>query len=311
MDLSTNYLGFKLPHPFIAGAGPLADTVESAKRLEDAGAAAIVMRSLFDEQFDAKAAGTRTAAMKPEEYVMRPDKYLEQLRKSKAAIGIPVFVSLNGYAPGEWLNFARDLEQAGAGGIELNLFDVANDVAASAASIELRAVEMVRELRKSVKIPLAVKLSPVYTSLANFARALEEAGADGMVLFNRFFEADIDVEKLEIVLQRQLSDSRELLLRLRWLAILSGSLHTAKLAVTGGVHSAVDAIKTVMCGAVAIQMVSALLKQGPEHLSKVRESMVKWMERKGYESLAQLHGPMNTLRTRANYIRLLQTWQWA
>jgi dihydroorotate dehydrogenase (fumarate) len=311
MDLSTNYLGFKLPHPFIAGAGPLADTVESAKRLEDAGAAAIIMRSLFEEQLDAKAAAMRTSAMKPEDYVMSPDKYLEQLRKIKAAVGIPVMVSFNGHAPGEWLHFTQDLEQAGAQAIELNLFDVANDAAAPAASIEQRAIEMVREIRKTVKIPLAVKLSPFYTSLANFAQALEEAGANGMVLFNRFFEADIDVEKLEIVPQRQLSDSRELLLRLRWLAILSSSLHSAKLAVTGGVHSAVDAIKTVMCGAAAIQMVSALLKQGPEHLSKVRESMVKWMEEKGYESLAQLHGPMNTLRTRANYIRLLQTWQWA
>lgn len=311
MDLSTNYLGFKLPHPFIAGAGPLADSVESAKRLEDAGAAAIVMRSLFEEQLDTQAAATRASAMKPEEYVMRPDKYLEQLRKSKAAVGIPVLASLNGHTPGEWLNFARDLEQAGAGAIELNLFGVANDLAAPAASIEQRAIEMVRELKKSVKIPLAVKLSPFYTSLANFAGALEEAGADGMVVFNRFYEADIDVEKIEIVPQRQLSDSRELLLRLRWLAILSGSLQSAKLAVTGGVHSAVDAIKTVMCGAAAIQMVSALLKQGPEQLSKVRESMIKWMEEKGYESLAELHGPMNTLRTRANYIRLLQTWQWA
>jgi dihydroorotate dehydrogenase (fumarate) len=311
MDLSTNYLGFELPHPFIAGAGPLADTVETAKRLEDAGAAAIVMRSLFEEQLDAKAAVTRTSAMKPEEYIMPPDKYLEQLRKIKAAVAIPVIVSLNGHTPGEWLHFARNLEQAGANAIELNLFDVANDAAAPAASVEQRAIEMVREIRKDVKIPLAVKLSPFYTSLANFAQALEEAGANGMVLFNRFFEADIDVEKLEIVAQRQLSDSRELLLRLRWLAILSSSLRSAKLAVTGGVHSAVDAIKAIMCGAAAIQMVSALLKQGPEHLSKVRESMIKWMEEKGYESLEQLHGPMNTLRTRSNYIRLLQTWQWA
>jgi dihydroorotate dehydrogenase (fumarate) len=311
MDLSTNYLGFELPHPFIAGAGPLADTVETAKRLEDAGAAAIVMRSLFEEQLDAKAAVTRTSAMKPEEYIMPPDKYLEQLRKIKAAVAIPVIVSLNGHTPGEWLHFARNLEQAGANAIELNLFDVANDAAAPAASVEQRAIEMVREIRKDVKIPLAVKLSPFYTSLANFAQALEGAGANGMVLFNRFFEADIDVEKLEIVAQRQLSDSRELLLRLRWLAILSSSLRSAKLAVTGGVHSAVDAIKAIMCGAAAIQMVSALLKQGPEHLSKVRESMIKWMEEKGYESLEQLHGPMNTLRTRSNYIRLLQTWQWA
>ncbi len=199
MDLSTNYLGFKLPHPFIAGSGPLADTVESANRLEDAGAAAIIMRSLFEEQLDAKAAAMRTSAMKPEEYVMSPDTYLEQLRKIKAAVGIPVMVSLNGHASGEWLYFARDLEQAGADAIELNLFDVANDVAASAASIEQCAVEMVREIRKAVKIPLAVKLSPFYTSLANFAQALEEAGANGMVVFNRSFEADIDVEKLEIV----------------------------------------------------------------------------------------------------------------
>jgi dihydroorotate dehydrogenase (fumarate) len=311
MDLATNYLGFKLPHPFIAGAGPLADTVESAKRLEDAGAAAIVMRSLFEEQIGTPAPTIRPSSMKAEEYVMRPDDYLEQLRKIKEAVGIPVFASLNGHTLGEWLNFAGALEQAGAAALELNLFDVPTDVAASAATSEQNAVEMVREIRKIAKIPLAVKLSPFYTALANFAKTLEEAGANGMVLFNRSFEADIDVEKLEIVAQRQLSDSRELLLRLRWLAILSGSLRSAQLAVTGGVHSAVDAVKAVMCGASAIQMVSALLKQGPEQLSKVRESTIKWMEEKGYESLAQLHGPMNTLRTRANYIRLLQTWQWA
>jgi dihydroorotate dehydrogenase (fumarate) len=311
MDLSTSYLGFKLPHPFIAGAGPLADTVESAKRVEDAGAAAIVMRSLFQEQIDAKATVSHPSFMEPEEYVMGPDEYLVQLRKIKEQVNLPVFVSLNGHTPGEWLNYAVALEQAGADVLELSLFDVPTDVEAPAAVIEQRAVEMVQGIRKGVKIPLAVKLSPFYTSLAHFARSLEEAGANGMVLFHRYFEADIDVEKLEIQANRQLSDSRELLLRLRWLAILSSSLRSATLAVTGGVHSAVDAIKAVMCGASAIQMVSALLKHGPEHLSKVRQDMVKWMEEKGYESLAQLHSPMNTLRTRANYIRLLQTWQWA
>jgi dihydroorotate dehydrogenase (fumarate) len=312
MDLSTKYLGLKLSHPFIAGAGPLPDTLDGAKRLEDAGAAAIVMRSLFEEQFEAHVNPIPRSSESPSEtFVMGTNQYLEQLRKIKESLNIPIFASLNGHAPGKWLDHAGLIEQTSADALELNVYQVAPNVGESAASIEQNVIEMVREIKKAVKIPLAVKLSPFYTSLANLAHNIEKAGANGIVLFNRFFDVDIDVEKGEIYTHRQLSESKELLLRLRWLAILSDSLDSTTLAVTGGVHSAMDAIKTIICGASAIQMVSALLKHGAEHLSTVHQEMIRWMQEKGYESLEQVHSSMNIIHTRADYIQLLQTWKWA
>ena len=330
MDLSTDYLGFRLPHPFVAGAGPLSDTVDSAKRVEDAGAAAIVMRSLFEEQFRSEALATQQATeahaesfgealsyfAEPEEFVIGPDEYLEKLRRTKDSVDIPVFASLNGYTLGGWLRHAARLSEAGADALELNLYYVATDDKESASDVERRSVEMVREVKRAVSIPVTVKLSPFYTSLAHFARQLEAAGADGLVLFNRFFEPDIDVEELEILSELRLSDSRELLLRLRWLGILSGHLESATLAVTGGVHTALDAIKAVMAGASSVQMVSALLQRGPKHLLSVRQEMERWMEEKEYASLAEMRGSMNIQRcpdpralARSNYMQLLQTWQ--
>jgi dihydroorotate dehydrogenase (fumarate) len=233
----------------------------------------------------------------------------------KEAVGVPVIASLNGYTPGGWLGYARAMEQAGADALELNLYQVPTDPLQGAGAIEERAVEMVREVRRTIAVPLAVKLSPFYTAMVNLAARLAGAGADGLVLFNRFFEPDLDLEALEVRPRLRLSDSRELLLRLRWLAILSPALGSTALAVSGGVHTVEDAVKAVMCGASAIQLVSALLKEGPGRLATLREEMSAWMEEREYGSLREMRGSMNLSRcpdptalSRANYMRMLLTW---
>ena len=208
------------------------------------------------------------------------------------------------------------MEQAGASALELNVYYIPLDPNETSGAIEQKTIDMVKQVRKAIGIPLAVKLSPFYTSAANVGRRLEEAGADGLVLFNRFYEADLDIDELEIVSRLHLSNSAELPLRLRWLVIFSGALKSASLAVTGGVHTASDAIKAVMCGAAAVQMVSAILKNGPVHLTKIRREMSDWMEEKEYASLRQMHGSMTLEQipnrrafSRANYMRLLSTWE--
>ncbi|MFQ5674793.1 MAG: dihydroorotate dehydrogenase-like protein [bacterium] len=306
MVISTSYLGFDLPNPFIAGAGPLSDTPQHAKQVEDAGAAAIVMHSLFEEQVG------ETASSQPSSSTLSGGvvaQYLEQLCKLKEAVDVPVFASMNGHTPGPWLDAATALEQAGADALELNVYYVATDAEETAVMLEQRAVDMVAEITRAIKIPLAVKLSPFYTSLAHFARNLEQAGAVGLVLFNRSFAVDIDVGMFKVLSNRELSKSNELLLRLRWLSVLASSLDSAKLAVSGGVHSGEDAIKAFICGASAVQMVSALLKNGPGHLSKVREELMQWMEHHEYESLEQMRSSVNISRTRTDYMRLLQSWE--
>ncbi len=310
MDISTNYLSFDLPNPFIAGAGPLADTPAHAKEVEDAGAAAIVMHSLFEEQVNADDVKPVAEKASSTTAVGVLDQYLEQLRKIKEAVDIPVFASINGHTAGPWLDVGLAFEQAGADALELNIYYVATDPQESATTLEQRSVEMVRGITKAIKLPVAAKLSPFYTSLAQFAGSLEKAGAAGIVLFNRFFESDIDLGLLKAVSRREFSNSGELLLRLRWLSVLSASLDSATLAVSGGVHSGKDAIKAIICGASAVQMVSALLKNGPGHLSKLQDELTQWMQHNRYESLDQMRGNVNISRTRADYMRLLQTWAW-
>ena len=328
MDLSTEYLGFTLPHPFIVGASPFADTIDSIKRAEDAGAAAIVMRSLFEEQITVEALATHNAAEphgdsfgealsyfpEPNDFVIGPDEYLNKIRLAKEAVDIPVIGSLNGDTPGGWLDYASALAGAGADALELNIYHVPTDSAETGSSIEQRDIEMVAEIKKAINIPVALKLSPFYTSFIHFAQQAVNAGAGGLVIFNRFFEPDIDVDELEILLHLGLSDSHELLLRLRWLAILSERVQ-ASLAVTGGVHTPLDAIKSIMCGAHAVQMVSALLIHGYGHLEAMRRGMIEWMEAHEYASLEQMRGSMNLNRCpgpesyeRANYMHVLQTW---
>ncbi|HET8647895.1 MAG TPA: dihydroorotate dehydrogenase-like protein, partial [Vicinamibacteria bacterium] len=279
MDLSTDYLGLTLPHPFMPGASPLADEVDTVRRLEDAGAAAITLRSLFEEQIAREQvsafihmdrhgesfAEALTYFPSPDRFVFGPEEYLYHLQRVKEAVGVPVIASLNGTTPGRWLDYPPLMQQMGADALELNLYHLALDGTVSGSEVERMALEVVREVKKSVRIPVAVKLSPFYSSLAHFATELEQAGADGLVLFNRFYQPDIDPEELELARTLQLSTSAELPLRLRWLGVLAGR-GRCSLAVSGGVHTVLDAVKSVMAGAHAVQVVSALLQRGPSYL---------------------------------------------
>jgi dihydroorotate dehydrogenase (fumarate) len=327
MDLSTRYMGFDLPHPLVAGASPMVDNLDTVRRLEDAGAAMIVMHSLFEEQIVQEELATVRSIEGAEEsfpeavtlfarpdFALGPHEYLDQIGRIKRAVSVPVIASLNGTTEGGWLSYARLIERAGADGLELNLYELATDIGESGAEVERRGLRVVKAVRDVVSIPVAVKLSPFYSSIAHFARCLDEVGVDGLVLFNRFYQPEIDLEQLEVVRVVNLSTPAELLLRLRWLAILSGRVR-ASLAATGGVHTATDAVKAVMAGAHAVQMVSALLARGPGYLKEVRQGMERWLVEHEYESLRQMQGSMSLLRCdnpkayeRANYIRILQSW---
>jgi len=327
MDLSTNYMGLELPHPLMPGASPLAYDMGMVKRLEDSGAAAIVMPSLFEEQIMREQLSIQDSMDAPsesfaealnylprnEDFKLGPDEYLEKVQSIKRYTDLPVIASLNGMSGGRWLEYAKLIEQAGADALELNAYYIAMDPAETGGELEERVIEMVRTIKESTSFPLAVKLSPFYSSLVHFAEQLVEAGADGLVIFNRFYQPDIDVEQLEVT-RVNLSSPSELLLRIRWLAILSCKTK-ASLAVTGGVHSEVDVVKSVMAGAHAVQVVSALLKFGPEYLATLREDLESWLTEFEYESLKQLQGSMNlencpnpSAYERANYIQLLQSW---
>jgi dihydroorotate dehydrogenase (fumarate) len=328
MDLSTKYLGLDLPHPFMPGASPMVEDLDTVRRLEDGGAAAIVMNSLFEEQIVHEQLATAASLdgpadsfaealsyfPEPDSLALGPEEYLEQLRRIREAVSIPVIGSLNGTTKGRWLDYAEQIEQAGAQALELNVYQLATDPEESGADLERRTVEVVAEVRQRIQIPIAVKLSPFYSALANFAQQLVAAGADGLVIFNRFYQADIDVDELEVERTLHLSDSSELLLRLRWLAVLSASVDTS-LAVTGGVHSGLDAIKAVMTGADAVQLVSALFRRGPEYLTGIRLRVEEWLVEHEYESLDQMRGSMSLARCpdpaayeRANYMHILQGW---
>jgi dihydroorotate dehydrogenase (fumarate) len=328
MDLSTTYMGFELPHPLVVGASPMVDSLDTVRRLEDTGAPMIVMHSLFEEQIIREELATVRAIegaeqsfpeavtmfARPPDLALGPDEYLSQVSKIKDAVSVPVIASLNGTSLGGWLSYAGLIEQAGADGLELNLYELATDPGETGEAVERRSLEVVRAVRDFVTIPVAVKLSPFYTSVANFARSLDEARVDALVLFNRFYQPDLDIEQLEVVRVVNLSTPAELLLRLRWLAILSGRLK-ASLAVTGGVHGVVDAVKAVMAGAHAVQMVSALLARGPGYLKEVRQALAQWLEEHEYHSLREMQGSLNLLRCdnpkayeRANYIKILQSW---
>ncbi len=329
MDLSTNYLGLRLPHPLVPGASPLSDDLDTVKLLEDAGAAAIVLRSLFEEQITREQQATRdhwdahddafaeavTFFPNSDSFVLGPDEYLNHVQRVKQAVRIPVIGSLNGMTPGGWLSHARLIEQAGADALELNVYHAPTDFETSGSEVERRTVEMVREVKRGLKIPVAVKLSPFFTAFAHFARQLDDAGADGLVLFNRYYDPDFDVRELSVVRSLQLSDSSELPLRLRGIAALAGRIK-ASLAVTGGVHTALDVVKSTMAGAHVTQMVSALLKNGPDHLKKIRAELEAWMEENEWSSLNEMRGNLSQERIpnpqiydRANYMLMLQTWE--
>jgi dihydroorotate dehydrogenase (fumarate) len=328
MDLSTSYLGMRLPHPFIAGASPFGYAIDTVKRLEDAGCAAVVLHSLFEEQIDLAREG-RVAQMDPEDsrfadvlgyfpapgdYRFGPHEYAEHLYRVTQAVRIPVVGSLNGHTRQTWLTFAPMLEQAGAAALEVNWYEVSTDPRTSGAAIEDELVSMVHNVKSLVTIPVAVKLAPFFTAFANVARQLDEAGADGLVLFNRFYQPDIDVRTMQVVPRLELSTSAELPLRLRWIAILCGRVR-ASLALTGGVSTPHDGIKAVLAGADAVQLVSTLLHHGPAYVDVMRHSLEQWLEWHNIGSLAEARGRLSHQRTqnpgayeRANYIRTLHTW---
>jgi dihydroorotate dehydrogenase (fumarate) len=328
MDLSTTYLGFEMSNPFMPGASPMTDELATVRELEDAGASAIVLRSLFEEQLAMEGMNAYNSMEVPAEsfaeaityfpssdkFALGPDEYLEQIRKIKETVGVPVIGSLNGSTPGGWLDYSKQIAQAGADALELHIYSVPTDPDEPSGARFKSTIDMVQAVRKAVSIPVAVKLSPFYSSFANVGRELEKVGADGLVLFNRFYHPDIDVEKLEVVQHLTLSTSAELPLRLRWLAILSGRVRPS-LAVSGGVHTPLDAVKAVMCGAHAVQMVSALLQNGPQYINTMCRKVGEWLDEHEYDSLRQMQGSMSMQNSpnpqaflRGNYMKVLQTW---
>jgi dihydroorotate dehydrogenase (fumarate) len=328
MQTETSYLGLRLPHPFIAGASPLGYRVDTVKRLEDAGCAAVVLDSLFEEQItfeqtqriagvspdDREFADIFADFPQPEEYPLQPDQYAEHIHQLKKAVAIPVIGSLNGRTKQSWLKFATHIEQAGADALELNMYEVVTDLSVPSAHIESQLVAIVEEVKRLVKIPVAVKLSPFFTAIGNVARRLDNAGADGLVLFNRFYQPDIDIRTMRASPQVELSTSAELLLRLRWVTILHGRIKPS-LAITGGVATPPDGIKALLAGADAVQMVSALLRHGPAYVSTMRRGLEDWLEWNKASSLNDVKGAVS-LKTRrdpgaferAHYIRTLHSW---
>jgi dihydroorotate dehydrogenase (fumarate) len=298
MDLTTRYLGLDLPHPFIPGASPLDEDLDIVARLEDAGAPAIVLHSLFEEDIVG--------------YGLQCDRYIEHLRRIKRRVHVPVIASLNGTTSDGWLRYARLIERAGADALELNFYHVATDMLEDARSVEGRVVDIVAVLKESVGIPLAVKLSPFYSALPHLAAQLDRLGTDGLVLFNRLYQPDIDPERHDLSLRLQYSDPSELLLRLRWIASLSGRV-VASLALSGGVQQPLDAVKAVMAGADVVQLVSALLQHGPEYLRPFRDGFERWGDEHGFVSISDMRGTASLARCadrhafeRGNYVDLLR-----
>ncbi|MBI4841001.1 MAG: dihydroorotate dehydrogenase-like protein [candidate division NC10 bacterium] len=327
-DLSTTYLGLGLKNPLVVSASPLSEDVGNIRRMEDAGAAAVVLHSLFEEQIDVESQqldrylsqGTESFAESlsyfPDltRYNLGPDGYLEHIRRVKAAVDIPIIGSLNGVSTGGWITYARKIQEAGADALELNLYFIPTDPKMTGAQVEQMYVDLARDVKASVGIPVAVKLNHFFSAMANMAQGLDQAGADALVLFNRFYQADFDLESLEVVPSLTLSSSYELLLRLHWVAILHGHVR-ADLAITGGVHTAQDVLKSMMAGARVAMMTSALLKNGIEHLTMVRADLLAWMEEHEYTSIRQMQGSMSyrsvanpSAFERANYMKVLSSY---
>jgi dihydroorotate dehydrogenase (fumarate) len=322
MNLATNYLGLSLPSPFVVGASPFCDDPEVALRLQDAGASAIVMRSLFAEQITAARQiasagriGESTEFSDYADYQLSPDEYLRQIGHLKRMLSIPIIASLNGHHTGSWIDFAAQLERAGADAIEFNFYQVVTDPSMAADQVEMEMLDMVGNVSNSVRIPIAAKLSPFHASIAQLAVALELAGASGVVVFNRFYQPDVNIDDLDVQPLLRLSDPGELLLRLRWLAILSPLLR-GSLSASGGIHTSAGVVKALLTGAHTVQLVSVLLKHGPHVLVTLREGLAGWMREHGYSDLDQFRGKLNHQRCRdsaayerANYIRVLQSWK--
>ena len=324
-DLTTTYLGLELKNPLVASASPLSKKIERAQKLEEAGVSAIVMYSLFEEQIIHESleldhyltrgtnsfAEAQTYLPEINTYNMGPDKYLDHLAAIKAAVKIPVIASLNGVSKGGWVRYARFMQDAGADALELNMYYLSADPDLTGTELEDNYVDLVAEVKAAISIPLAVKLSPFITSLPNFARRLVAAGADGLVLFNRFYQPDFDLEELEVVRTLELSDSRDLLLPLRWVSILYRKVE-ADLALTSGIHTAGDVLKAMMAGAKVAMTASAILRDGYDVVSTILTELGTWMEEHEYESIKQMQGSMSQQAVaepaafeRSNYIQIL------
>ena len=328
MDLSTTYLGLQLKNPLVPSASPLMRKVDNIKRMEDAGASAVVLHSLFEEEI-------RQASQEIDHYLnygaesfwealsyfpdvdlrIGPDSYLDHIRKVKAAVSIPVIGSLNGVSTGAWIDYAKEIQDAGADALELNMYYLAVDPSQNGADMEHMYLDLMREVKAHLRIPVAVKLGYYFTAFANVAQRLAQAGADGLVLFNRFYQPDFDLDSLEVLSNLDLSNSYEVRLRLRWIALLYGRVK-ADLAVTGGVHTAEDVVKAMMAGANVAMTTSALLERGIDHLRTMLAGLGRWMEEHEYESVQQMRGSMSQKSVaqpaafeRANYIRVLHSYE--
>ena len=328
IDLSTTYLGLKLKNPLVASSSPMCHEVGNVRRLEDAGAAAVVLHSLFEEQIDIDSdeldrfitESNDTSAESTSHFpdllyrVMGPEAYLMHIAKCKQAVKIPIIASLNGTTTGGWLQYAREMQQAGADALELNIYHIPVDPDVSGEKVEQQYIDLVHAIKNEVTIPVAVKLGPYFSSMANMAKRLDGAGADGLVLFNRFYQPDFDLEALEVVPNLILSNSHELLLRLHWIAVIYGNVK-ADLALTGGVHSATDVVKAMMAGAKIAMMTSALLKRGITFLDTIATELLVWMGEHEYDSIKQMQGSMSrnavpqpTAFERANYMKVLSSY---
>lgn len=329
MDLTTSYLGLSLKHPVVAAASPLSTTVEGILRLEEAGAAAIVLPSLFEEQIDAEAhhldhylgyaADSFAEALSyfPEasRYRIGPEAYLERVAAARDLTSIPIIGSLNGVSPGGWTEYARLIEQAGAHALELNVYFLPTDLRMSGSDVETLYLDVLRDVRRTVSIPVAMKLSPYFSATAHMAARLADAGADGLVLFNRFYQPDFDLESLTVAPRLVLSTDWELRLPLRWVAILYGRV-PADLAITSGAHSYEDVLKGVMAGASAVMLASELLQHGIGRLGEIVHGLTVWMTEHEYTSISQMRGSMSQMCVaepaafeRANYLKVLQSWR--
>jgi dihydroorotate dehydrogenase (fumarate) len=328
IDLSTTYLGLKLKSPLVASSSPLTESLENIKRLEEAGAAAVVLPSIFEEQLTLESnaldrdlsRGTESNAEALsylpayEDYRQGQDVYLEHIRRAKDACNIPILASLNGASPRGWVRFAQEIEQAGADAIELNTYLLATGYSETSAMIEKGIITLVRQVKDATRIPVAVKLSPQYTSIPHLAMELDRVGADALVLFNRFYQPDFDIENLDVRPKLVLSRPEELLLRLHWVAILYGDVR-ADLAVTGGIHSAEGILKSIMAGAQVAMTTSALLAKGITYLTTLETDLVRWMEEHEYSSVRQMRGSLSRRAVpdpsafeRGNYIKTLSSY---
>jgi dihydroorotate dehydrogenase (fumarate) len=329
MNLSTTYLGLKLKSPLVPSAGPLSQELSGIKLMEDAGAGAVVLYSLFEEQLEHESlellhhtevpgesyAEATSYFPEPFEYKMGPEEYLEHIRKAKEAVDIPIIASLNGKSLGGWIDYSKQIEQAGADALELNIYFLATDLTQKSEELEKKYVHIVKRVKNEIKIPVAVKMHPFFSSVAHMAKELSSAGADGLVLFNRFYQPDINLETLEVEPNVILSTPFAMRLPLRWIAILYGRTN-ADLAATSGIYTAEDVIKMVMAGAKVTQMLSCLLKYGIGHISDVTIKLRNWMEEKEYESLDQMRGSMSYMNVddpakfeRANYMKVLHSYK--